>query len=302
MEEDPPAAFRLEAFRDYLTFDRGVSERTVQAYQGDLIRIARFVVGTCGRHDPSEVDHQDLRAYLFHLKDLGRAPTTIRRVLSSVRTYYTFLLEEGLVESDPSERLESPRTWRRLPTVLSLEEAEALVEAVSHASPVYWRDRAILELLYATGIRVSELVQLRLGAVEMDERLVTVKGKGSRQRTVPFGEPAARCLGRYLSEVRPGLDRGTSDGAVFLNQRGTAFSRMSVWTLVQNAAKRGGIEKRISPHTLRHSFATHLLEGGADLVVVQELLGHADITTTQIYTHLDRSYLQEVHRSFHPRR
>ena len=301
MDKDLPVAYRLEAFRDYLVFDRGVSERTVQAYLGDLLRATRFL-RTRGHRDPSTVNHQDLRAYLFHLKDLGRAPTTIRRALSAVRTYYTFLLEEGLVESDPSELLESPRTWRRLPTVLSVTEAKALVEAVSPDSPVHWRDRAILELLYATGMRVSELVQLQVGTVDPEERLVTVMGKGGRQRTIPFGGPAARALNRYLNEVRPRLEVGRSEGTLFLNQRGTPFSRMSVWTLVRKAAEEAGIEKRISPHTLRHSFATHLLEGGADLVVVQELLGHADISTTQIYTHLDRSYLQDVHRTFHPRR
>jgi len=301
LEPDPHLAYRIEAFRDYLVFDRGVAERTVQAYCGDLLRLSAFLRSR-GRLGPGEVDHEDLRAYLFHLKDLGRAPTTLRRTLSSIRSYFTFLLEEGEVEADPSERLESPRSWRRLPTVLSPEEAGRLVEAVSLDTPVHWRDRAILELLYATGIRVSELTSLKITDVEPDERLITVMGKGSRQRVVPFGGPAAETLRRYVKQVRPGLDQGLSEGFLFLNRKGTPLSRMSVWTIVRGAADASGIEKRVSPHTLRHSFATHLLEGGADLVVVQELLGHADISTTQIYTHLDRSYIQDVHRTFHPRR
>jgi integrase/recombinase XerD len=164
-----------------------------------------------------------------------------------------------------------------------------------------WRDRSILELLYATGMRVSELTQLTLGRLDLENRLVLVVGKGSRERVLPFGEPAARSLGRYLRDVRPALDRGAAEGALFLNRRGTRFTRMSVWTLVQTSARRAGVEKRVSPHTLRHSFATHLLEGGADLAAVQDLLGHADIATTQIYTHLDREHLRRVHRAFHPR-
>ncbi|TVR63867.1 MAG: site-specific tyrosine recombinase XerD [Gemmatimonadales bacterium] len=301
MEPDPDVAYRIEAFRDYLVFDRGVAERTVQAYCSDVVRLSGFL-RTRGRLAPGEVDHEDLRAYLFHLKDLGRAPTTLRRALSSIRSYFTFLLEEDELDVDPSERLESPRSWRRLPTVLTPTEAGRLVEAVSMDSPVHWRDRAILELLYATGMRVSELTALRLPDAVLEERLVTVMGKGSRQRIVPFGGPAAEALRRYLTQVRPKLDQGASEGSIFLNRRGTPLTRMSVWSMVKDAADAAGIDKRVSPHTLRHSFATHLLEGGADLVVVQELLGHADISTTQIYTHLDRSYIQDVHRTFHPRR
>jgi len=294
------AAFRLEHFSDYLSFERGLAARTVQAYLGDLGRLLEFVASR-GIQNPEEVDHQVLRDYLYHLKDSGLAPTSIRRALSSMRTYFTFLLEEGVLEDDPTERLESPRSWRKLPTVLTPEEAEALLEAPSMGRGAYWRDRAILELLYATGVRVSELVALRVPDLDLDEGLVIVMGKGSRERIVPVGRAAIEAVLRYLQHLRPELDRGRAEGALFLNQRGGPLSRMSVWTIVKEAAELAGIQKSVSPHTLRHTFATHLLEGGADLVAVQELLGHVDIATTQIYTHIDREYLRDVHRRFHPR-
>jgi integrase/recombinase XerD len=295
-----PDPYRLELFADYLAFDRGLADRSVRAYSGDIERLVAWLrernVGSL-----DTITHADLREYVFHLKDVGLAPATIRRALSAIRTWFTFLVEEGDIDSDPTELLESPRGWRTLPTVLSREEVERMLEAPDPDSPVHWRERAILELLYATGMRVSELTELSLPRLHLDERLVQVLGKGSKERLLPFGEPAARAVERYLREVRPALDGGLSDGAVFLNQRGTRLTRMSVWTLVRASAERGGIEKRVSPHTLRHSFATHLLEGGADLAVVQDLLGHADIATTQVYTHLDREHVRAVHRRHHPR-
>jgi integrase/recombinase XerD len=218
-----------------------------------------------------------------------------------MRTYFAFLLEEGVLEADPSERLESPRTGRKLPEVLSVEEVTRLLEAPDPLHWLYWRDRSILELLYATGMRVSELVELRLTNLDLEEGYCTVFGKGSKERIVPIGGPARRAMERYLREVRPELDQGRGSGTVFLSARGNALSRMAVWSVVSRNAGRAGLRNQISPHTLRHSFATHLLEGGADLAAVQELLGHADISTTQIYTHVDREYLREVHRTFHPR-
>jgi integrase/recombinase XerD len=198
--------------------------------------------------------------------------------------------------------MESPRVGRTLPDTLSREEVVRLLEAPDPTHALYWRDRAILEVLYGSGLRVSELTGLGLTDVDAAEEILLVFGKGSKERLVPLGGAASRALERYLREVRPGLDRkGRGKGRVFLNARGTPISRTAVWTLVKRGAERAGIGKEISPHTLRHSFATHLLEGGADLAAVQELLGHADIATTQIYTHVDREYLREVHRSFHPR-
>ena len=293
-------AFRTEPYRDFLAFERGLSDRTVEAYHRDVERLARFLVERAV-HSPEDVSHVTLREYLFHLKDAGLAPTSIRRSLSSLRSYYAFLLEEGVVSADPTERLEAPKTGRTLPDVLTQREAVALIESPSPESGVHWRDRAILELLYATGIRVSELTAVRIPDLDAEAGLLTVFGKGSRERIVPVGRVALGVALRYLGELRPRLDRGQGAGAIFLNQRGRPLTRMGVWGVVKEAARRAGVERRISPHTLRHTFATHLLEGGADLAAVQELLGHADIVTTQIYTHIDRNYLRQVHRRYHPR-
>jgi integrase/recombinase XerD len=295
-------AFRFEQFQDYLTFERGLSDRTVSAYRRDLKRWAAFMDAR-GIAGPGAVTPGDLRGWVFGLKEAGLAATSIRRAQSAVRTYYGFLLAEGVVEADPTERLESPRLGRRLPDFLTRDETDRLLESPNPDDPLHWRDRAILELLYATGMRVSELSDLPLSSLDLDEGFLTVFGKGAKERLVPVGEPALRALGRYLRETRPGLEagRGKSKGRVFLNRRGTPLSRVAVWRIVKEAARRAGIRRKVSPHTLRHTFATHLLEGGADLAAVQELLGHADISTTQIYTHVDREYLRDVHRRYHPR-
>jgi integrase/recombinase XerD len=293
-------AFRTEQFQDYLVLERGLSQRTVSAYERDLRRWREYVVGL-GATEPSSVTVAHLRAWVFELKSSGLAPTSIRRAQSALRTYYAFLLAEGVVEADPTDRLVAPRTSRKLPDVLAEDDVGRLLAATDESHSLHWRDRAILEFLYATGVRVSELTELPLSSLDLDEAFATVFGKGAKERIVPIGGPALRALGRYLREVRPGLDRGGGKGRVFLNARGNPIRRESVWAIVKKAARRAGITKSVSPHTLRHSFATHLIEGGADLAAVQELLGHADIATTQIYTHLDRAYLRDVHRRYHPR-
>ncbi len=295
-----PRAFRLEQFNDYLIYERGLSALTVAAYGRDIGRWCDFVV-ELGVRGPSGVTPRQLREWVFVLKDAGLASSSIRRAQSAVRTYFGFLLAEGAVSVDPTDRLESPRVARRLPEFLTADEVTRLLEAPDPSRPLYWRDRAILEFLYASGVRVSELVGLPLSSLDLDEGFATIFGKGAKERFVPVGAPALRAVGRYLSEVRPLLDRGTGKGRVFLNARGRPIRREAIWSLVKDAARRSGITKNISPHTLRHTFATHLMEGGADLAAVQELLGHADISTTQIYTHLDRDYLREVHRRYHPR-
>ncbi len=292
--------FQAELYADYLNFERGLSPLTVSAYGRELEKFITFVTER-GRSEPAAVGGDDVRDYVFHLGDLGLAPTSVRRAQSALRTYFGFLLEEGALESDPTEGLHSPRVARPLPNVLDAAAVSALLEAPRSDSSVYWRDRAILEFLYATGVRVSELVSLRLIDLDLEEGLCTVFGKGAKERMVPLGGPACVALSRYLSEVRPALEKGKGGGCVFLNQRGRPLSRTSVWKIVKAAARSAGIERKVSPHVLRHTFATHLLEGGADLVAVQELLGHADISTTQIYTHLDRKYLRDMHRRYHPR-
>lgn len=293
-------AYRMERYLDYLNFERGLSPRTLEAYQRDVGQFVDFAVRR-GRDAPDQVDAGDVRAYVLHLSERGLASTSVRRAQSSLRTYFGFLIEEGLLEEDPTEGLRSPKVGRTLPTVLSPDEMEALLEAPRLDSPAYWRDRTILEVLYATGIRVSELIGLRITDLELDTRVCTVFGKGAKERMVPLGRPACLAVERYLREVRPGLDRGRGKGRVFLSRRGRPLPRTTVWTLVRSAALAAGIRATVSPHTLRHTFATHLLEGGADLFAVQELLGHEDVTTTQIYTHVDRKYLRDVHRKYHPR-
>ena len=295
-----PSKFRAEQYAEHLNFERGLSPLTVSAYGRELERFITFAVMK-GRNDPSSVGADDVRDYVFHLGDVGLGPSSVSRAQSALRTYFSFLMEEGVLESDPTEGLQSPRVARPLPEVLDAAAVAALLEAPRVDSSVHWRDRAILEFLYATGVRVSELVGLLLTNLDLEEGLCTVFGKGSKERMVPLGRPACAALSRYLHEVRPALEKGKGRGYVFLNQRGRPLSRTAVWKIVKAAARLAGIEGSVSPHVLRHTYATHLLEGGADLVAVQELLGHADISTTQIYMHLDLQYLRDVHRKYHPR-
>ena len=290
----------MEQFHDYLTFERGLSDRTVTAYRGDLERFASFLAEQSVAA-PRSVTVRILREWVYELKEAGLAPTSIRRAQSAVRIYFGFLLAEGVIEADPTDRLSVPKVDRKLPDFLSTEEVERLLDAPDETHAMYWRDRAILEFLYATGVRVTELVDLPLSSLDVDEGFATVFGKGSKERLVPVGGPALVAIGRYLRDVRPTLDRGDGSGRIFLNARGRPIRRESIWAIVRTAAATAGIRKTVSPHTLRHTFATHLVEGGADLAAVQELLGHADISTTQIYTHLDRAYLRDIHRKYHPR-
>lgn len=290
----------VEPFCDHLSFERGVSPRTLEAYRRDIERMATFLESR-GVRRVGDATHHDLREYVYHLKDRGLQPSSIRRNLSAVRTYFGFLLAEGLVVTDPTERVELPRAWRRLPGVLGVAEVERLLDAPDPGERLYWRDKALLEVAYASGVRVSELIALKVRDLDLVEGLATVLGKGSKERLVPIGRSAARALVVYLRDIRPMLVRGDTEGVVFLNHRGGPLSRMGVWSILRKHVGRAGIRKRVTPHTLRHSFATHLLEGGADLAAVQEMLGHADIATTQIYTHVEREYLRDVHRRYHPR-
>jgi integrase/recombinase XerD len=250
---------------------------------------------------PADITSRLLRAFVFHLKDLGLSPSSIRRNISAVRTYFRFLLAEGAVTRDPSERLETPRKWRTLPEVLTVEEISRLLAAPTLDDPLVFRDRAMLELAYGAGLRVSEWITIGLRDVMLEDKLVRVFGKGSKERLVPIGRSAIGAIATYTRELRPRLEKGSGKGVLFLNARGEPLTRMGAWKILRRYVERAGIEKHVSPHTLRHSFATHLLEGGADLRAVQEMLGHADISTTQIYTHVDREYLRQVHRQYHPR-
>ncbi len=292
--------FQLEPFRDYLALEAGHSANTVEAYLRDLRRLGEFAA-TKGVRAPAQITRTHLRDFVYLLKDLGLSPATIRREVSAVRTYFGFLIGEGRVEQDPSDRLESPQRWRRLPETLSVKEVEALLAGPNVDEPMAWRDRAFLELAYGAGLRVSELCGLGITGLLLEEGLVRVFGKGGKERLVPIGRGVIGAVSTYLHTLRPRLDRGKSGGRVLLNVRGEPLSRVGAWGIVKRCARRAGITKRVTPHTLRHSFATHLLEGGADLRAVQEMLGHADLSTTQIYTHVDREYLRSVHKQFHPR-
>ncbi len=299
-EAESHPSYHLEAFRDHLSVERGLSPRTVDAYLRDVGRLARFATER-GVEVPDGIGYALLRDYVADLADTGRAASTVARAISSLRGYFGFLVEDGLIADDPSEPLESPRRGRPLPDVLSVAEIEGLLEAIGVNDQAAFRDRAILEVLYGCGLRVSELCALRVRDLDLEEGWTRVLGKGAKERLVPLGADARLAVRRYLRELRPRLDRGRSRGCLFLNHRGGPLSRMGVWKILRRYVERTGISKRVTPHTLRHSFATHLLEGGADLASVQEMLGHADISTTEIYTHVDRAHLREVHRFHHPR-
>jgi integrase/recombinase XerD len=292
--------FQLERFTDSLTLERGLAAQTLEAYRRDMDRLVDYATIN-GAKAPLDISSRLLREFVYYLKDLGLAPASIRRNISAVHTYFRFLLAEGVVTRDPSERLETPKRWRSLPDVLSVDEITRLLAAPTLDDPFAFRDRAMLELAYGAGLRVSEWISLGVRDVLMADRLVRVFGKGSKERLVPIGRSAIGAVATYIRELRPKLERGSGKGVLLLNARGDPLSRMGAWKLLRKYVERAGITKDVSPHTLRHSFATHLLEGGADLRAVQEMLGHADISTTQIYTHVDREYLRKVHKQFHPR-
>jgi len=284
----------VEAMSNYAT------QSELEAYRRDMDRLVDYATAK-GATAPLDISSRLLREFVYHLKDLGLAPASIRRNISAVHTYFRFLLAEGVVTRDPSERLETPKRWRSLPDVLTVEEITRLLAAPTLDDPFAFRDRAMLELAYGAGLRVSEWISLGVRDVLMADRLVRVFGKGSKERLVPIGRSAIGAVATYIRELRPRLERGSGKGVLLLNARGEPLSRMGAWKLLRKYVERAGITKDVSPHTLRHSFATHLLEGGADLRAVQEMLGHADISTTQIYTHVDREYLRKVHKQFHPR-
>ena len=292
--------FAVDPFCLYMGLERGASPNTVAAYRRDIGHLVEFLEGR-GVGSPAAATSQLLRDFVFRLKDLGLAPTSIRRHISAARTYYRFLVGEGIVVRDPTERLQSPKKWRTVPIVLSVAEVERILSAPDAGDPLAWRDRALVEFGYATGARVSEIVRAQLKDVLFDEGLARLFGKGSKERLVPIGRRALGAVALYSREIRPLLEKGKGRGVLFLNARGTPLSRVGAWGIIKKLARAAGISKRVTPHTLRHTFATHLLEGGADLRAVQEMLGHADLSTTQLYTRVDRDYLRSVHRQFHPR-
>lgn len=288
-----------DAFASYLAVERGLAVNSVAAYRRDLEDYLSFL--SRRRTALEEAGREAVQDYLQDLYSRV-SPRSISRKLSSLRAFYRFLLLDGYLEHDPTETLESPRQWRTLPRFLTSQEVTALLEQPDIATPNGLRDRAMLEVLYATGLRVSELVGLRVGDVRPDPGLVTVVGKGNKERIVPLGETALQWLERYLREAYPVFrKKAPSSSYLFLTRRGGPMSRQQFWNIVERLGRMIGLAKPLSPHVLRHSFATHLLENGADLRAVQLMLGHADISTTQIYTHVTRERLKQIYDRYHPR-
>jgi len=300
----PPSSPLETQVREYLQFlrlERGLSANTLASYAFDLKKYRAFLnKHTCD--DAREVTTELVSAFLQSLHRTGLAPRSLSRHLSAVRGLHRFLTSEGKAVTDPTELVDGPKKSRDLPDVLTIPEIDAILNQPSTSEPLGIRDRAILETMYACGLRVSELVDLKQSDLLLDEGIVRVFGKGSKERIVPIGRSAQKWIKKYRRDARVSLaGKGKSKDILFLNSRGSRLGREWIWKMVSKYTKQAGIKKDVHPHTFRHSFATHLLEGGADLRVVQELLGHVDISTTEIYTHIDREYLKEVHRTFHPR-
>lgn len=292
----------LTDFRVHLRLERGLSERTVAAYLRDLAKLRNFAEGHTPPLLPEALQLEDLQAFVTDQAKRGLKPTSQARLTSAVRGFYKQLRMERRLDQDPTELLESPRTGRHLPDFLHLEEIDAMIAAIDLSRPLAHRDQAILETLYSCGLRVSELCGLRISRLHLGEGFIRVVGKGDKERLVPIGPQAIGRIEVWRSHERLHLlVQPDAEDILFLNARGAALSRVWVFKLVKDLAAKAGIRKSISPHTFRHSFATHLVEGGADLRAVQEMLGHASITTTEIYTHLDREYLRSNIMRFHPR-
>ena len=268
----------------------------------DMDKLQQFAVSLVPQRKPETISTQDLKAFIQWINELGMMPTSQARILSGIKAFYKFLLMENLLSHDPSELIESPRLQRKLPDTLNILEIDALIGAIDLSKPDGMRNKTMLEVLYSCGLRVTELITLKISNLYLKDDFIKILGKGNKERLVPIGEQASKMLTIYLQEIRVHLSikKGQED-YVFLSKRGAALSRVMVFMIIKSLAEKIGLKKSISPHTFRHSFATHLIEGGADLRAVQEMLGHESITTTEIYTHLDREYLRETIIQYHPR-
>ena len=293
-------AERLDRFLGYLRVERGLSENSLEAYSRDIARFLNSLGEEKTR--PTDISSEDVLKYVMAISRY-MAPRSVARNLSAIKTFFRFLASEGEISANPARLVDSPRIPRTLPDTMTVAEVERLLENVAPTSPLGLRDRAMLELMYGTGVRVSELVSLKLLDIYLEAGFVRVFGKGSKERLVPFGGKAEKALRDYLREGRPKIfsQKRTDSPYLFLNARGRPLTRQGFWKILKRYAARAGLSKRITPHSLRHSFASHLLEGGADLRSVQAMLGHADISTTQIYTHVTRERLRQVHEACHPR-
>ncbi|MCX7816491.1 MAG: site-specific tyrosine recombinase XerD [Syntrophales bacterium] len=290
----------IDEYLNYLTVEKGASSNTLEAYSRDIMRFVDFMVSN-GRKSLDDITSEDVLLYLLFLGSMGLSPVTVNRNLAAVRGFFRYLLGVGKVKASPFSAAKSMKMGFRLPGVISKEEMFRLLSTPTGESPVDLRDRAIMELMYATGLRVSETVSLELKNINWQVGYLHITGKGGKERIVPVARSALECVRIYIERARPVLLRGRISNVLFINKSGRPFSRQGLWKVIRKYATRVGLGKRVHPHTFRHSFATHLLEGGADLRSIQLMLGHADISTTQIYTHVTGERIKEVHRKYHPR-
>ncbi|ACT94012.1 site-specific tyrosine recombinase XerD [Dyadobacter fermentans] len=292
----------IKHFKNYLRLERSLSGNSVEAYVRDVEKLEEYLELSKADLAPARVQEEHLSAFLKYIAELGLAAHSQARMLSGIKAFFKYLLLENEITEDPTELLESPRLPRKLPDVLSYEEIETMLSAIDHSTPEGTRNRAIMEVLYSSGLRVSELTDLQLTNCHFDIGFLRILGKGDKMRLVPIGREAIKYTQIYLDHIRNDIapQKGSED-IVFLNRRGGQLSRVMIFLMIKDTAEKAGIHKNVSPHTFRHSFATHLIEGGASLRAVQEMLGHESITTTEIYTHLDRDYLRQIITEFHPR-
>ncbi|HEY9123474.1 MAG TPA: site-specific tyrosine recombinase XerD [Bacteroidales bacterium] len=290
-------------FVNYLKIERSLSANSVEAYDDDLHKLRQYFEYINASVVPEKVTTGQIQGFLQWINDLGMGARSQARVLSGLRMFYKYLIFDGVIDNDPMELVESPKIGRKLPVVLSIEEIDALIAAIDLSKPEGRRNKAIIETLYSCGLRVSELIELRYSNIFFDKGFIKVLGKGNKERLVPISNKAVKEIQQYLPDRNSMLDVMTKDSEniLFLNNRGHKLSRVMIFTIIKNLAEKIGLKKNISPHTFRHSFASHLVEGGADLRAVQEMLGHESILTTEIYTHLDRQYLRDTIIQFHPR-
>ncbi|MBN1613700.1 MAG: site-specific tyrosine recombinase XerD [Deltaproteobacteria bacterium] len=291
----------IDTYLNHLAVEKGCSRNTLEAYSRDLHVYAEFMQNDCGRVQIEEISADDVLSYFTALKQKGLHESSVNRTMSALRGFYKFHLREGRIAQNPMAFIESSKGWTRLPDTLTIREMERLLEQPAQKTPAGMRDKAMLDLLYATGIRVTELLTLTVNSINWQVGYLIVLGKGGKERIVPIGEAANKSLTRYVEQVRPVYLQGRLSDSLFLNRFGSAMTRQGFWKKVKKYASAAGLNSKVHPHTFRHSFATHLLEGGADLRSVQIMLGHVDVSTTQIYTHVSRRRLKEVHRRSHPR-
>ncbi len=292
----------VKQFKLYLNLERSLSPNSVAAYLGDVVKLQQFISLDEHNLSPLAVASTHIENFLTYIHSLGICAASQARILSAIKAFYKFLLFENYLEKSPVELIESPKIGRKLPDTLAVHEIEAIFNAIDHSKPAGMRNRAMLETLYSSGLRVSELISLKLSNLYTDTGFVRVMGKGSKERIIPIGRAALRYIKLYVEEVRCHLTLQSGfENYIFLNRRGKKLTRVMVFMIIKTLVQSVGLKKTISPHTFRHSFATHLIEGGADLRAVQEMLGHASITTTEIYTHLDQNYLKQVIQDYHPR-